>query len=87
MHNALALTDPVVTDVVQMWNRPFKVAWADFPDLLHARIRDPAVLSIAARWPTGPVDQLRDLLWSTSSRHVLLRIFDQTAHERREAAT
>ena len=31
MHNALQLTDPVSTEVAQMWDRPFKVAWADFP--------------------------------------------------------
>jgi len=30
------LTDTVVTEVVQMWNRPFKVAWANFPGLLRA---------------------------------------------------
>src|SRR3954454_10259302 len=62
MHNALRLTDPVVTDVEKMWDRPFKVAWADFPGLLHARIKDPAVLTIAERWPTGPVDEIRELL-------------------------
>ena len=31
MHNALQLTEPVSTDVEQMWDRPFRVAWADFP--------------------------------------------------------
>jgi Domain of unknown function (DUF4037) len=77
MHNALQLTDPVSTEVEQLWNRPFKVAWADFPGLLRAQIQDPAVLSIAERWPIGPVDQFRDLLWPARNRHILLRLFDQ----------
>ena len=76
MHNALQLTHPVSTEVVQMWNRPFKVAWADFPGLLRAKIQDPAVLTIAERWPVGPVDQFRDLIWSAKDRSVLLRFFD-----------
>ena len=77
MHNALRLTEPVSTEVEQLWNRPFKVAWADFPGLLQAEIQDPAVLSIAERWPTGPVDQFRDLLWPATNRRLLLRLFDQ----------
>ncbi len=77
MHNALQLTDPVTTRVERMWDRPFKVAWADFPGLLHAKIQDPAVLSIADRWPVGPVDQFRDLLWPATNRSSLLRVFDQ----------
>ena len=47
MHNALGLTAPVTTEVVQLWDRPFKVAWADIPDLLLPLIQDPAVVSIA----------------------------------------
>ena len=77
MHNALLLTEPVATEVEQMWNRPFKVAWADIPSLLRAQILDPAVLSIAERWPVGPVDQFRDLLWPASNRRSLLRLFEQ----------
>ena len=79
MHNALRLTEPVTTEVEQMWNRPFKVAWADFPGLLRAQIQDPAVVSIADRWPVGPVDQFRDLLWPARNRRLLLRLFDQEA--------
>jgi hypothetical protein len=86
MHNALHLTDPVATEVVQMWNRPFKVAWADFPGLLQGQIQDPVVLRIAEQWPFGPVDRFRDFLWPTSGRHLLLRLFDQTTDENREAA-
>jgi hypothetical protein len=77
MHNALQLTEPVSTEVEQMWNRPFKVAWADFPGLLQAQIKDPAVMSIAERWPVGPVDQFRELLWPAQNRRLLLRVFDQ----------
>jgi hypothetical protein len=76
MHNALALTDPVSTDIVQMWGRPFRVAWADVPGLLRAEIKDPVVSSIADRWPVGSVDQLRDVFWPAANRHLLLRIFD-----------
>ena len=78
MHNALEITDPVSIEVEQLWNRPFEVAWGDFPGLLRAQIQDPAVLTIAERWPTGPVDQLREMLWPPRNRHVLLRLFDET---------
>jgi hypothetical protein len=77
MHNALGITDPVPIEVEQLWNRPFKVAWGDFPGLLHAQIQDPAVLRIAERWPIGPVDQLRDLLWPPRRRDILLRLFEE----------
>src|SRR6478735_1391471 len=76
MHNALGLTAPVTTEVVQMWDRPFKVAWAGIPDLLLPLIQDPAVVSIAQRWPVGPVDQFRELIWAPQNRHLLLRLFD-----------
>jgi hypothetical protein len=36
------------------------------------------VLSIAERWPTGGVDQLRDLLWPPRNRHFLVRVFEET---------
>jgi hypothetical protein len=76
MHNALGLAAPVTTEVVQMWGRPFKVVWADIPDLLMPLIRDPAVVSIAQRWPVGPVDQFRELMWAAANRPLLLRVFD-----------
>jgi hypothetical protein len=77
MHNALEITEPVPLRVEQMWNRPFKVLWGDFPGFLRSEIQDPAVVHIAGRWPLGPVDQLRDQLWPPNSRAVLLRLFDQ----------
>ncbi|HET7196051.1 MAG TPA: DUF4037 domain-containing protein [Nocardioides sp.] len=76
MHIALGLTAPVTTEVVQLWDRPFKVAWADIPDLLFPLIQDPAVVSIAQRWPVGPVDQFRELIWAPRNRPLLLRLFD-----------
>jgi hypothetical protein len=77
MHDALRLTPPVTTKVVQLWDRPFKVAWADIPDLLLPLIQDPAVVSIAHRWPVGPVDQFRELIWPAKNRPLLLRLFDE----------
>ncbi|CAN7344860.1 DUF4037 domain-containing protein [Terrabacter sp. LjRoot27] len=76
MHNALGLTAPVTTEVVRMWDRPFTVAWADIPDLLLPLIQDAAVVDIAHRWPVGPVDQFRELIWAPKNRHLLLRLFD-----------
>ena len=75
MHNGLGLTDHVTTEVERMWDRPFKVAWADFPGLLLPLIEDPAVASIAERWPVGPVDQFRELIWPARNRPLLLRLF------------
>ena len=77
MHNALGITAPVATTVHQMWNRPFKVVWGDFPGALHAQLRDPAVRRIADQWPTGGVDQFRDLLVGPGSRRLLLRLFEE----------
>jgi hypothetical protein len=76
MHDALGLTEPVTTRVERMWGRPFRVAWADVPDLLLPLITDPAVARIAERWPVGPVDQFRDLMWRPDNRMSLLRVFD-----------
>lgn len=77
LHNALGLTEPVTPVEERMWDRPFRVAWADCPGLLRAEIRDPEVASIADRWPVGPVDQFRELLWPPRNRRLLLRIFEQ----------
>ena len=76
MHNALGLTTAVTAEVVQLWDRPFKVAWADIPDLLRPLIQDPAVVSIAQKWPVGPVDQFRELYWAPKNRPLLFRLFD-----------
>ena len=76
IHNTLHITPPVPTEVQQLWNRPFKVIWGDFPGALHAQIRDPAVKRIAEQWPTGGIDRLRDLLLAPRSRSLLLRLFE-----------
>lgn len=77
MHNALGLTAPATTEVVQLWDRPFRVAWAGIPDLLVPLIQEPAVAAIAQRWPVGPVDQFRELFWAPENRLRLLRVFDE----------
>ncbi|GAB2610241.1 DUF4037 domain-containing protein [Kribbella endophytica] len=73
-HNALAITPPVATEVVQMWDRPFKVLWGPFPEALAAKITDPAVQALANRWPVGGVDQIRELLWHPRERPALLNL-------------
>jgi hypothetical protein len=75
-HNALQITRPVSLDVEQMWNRPFKVSWGDFPGALAAQIQDPVVKEFLDRWPTGFIDQVREVLWFPSERERLLRLFD-----------
>jgi hypothetical protein len=76
MHNALSITPPVTLHVERMWDRPFPVSWGDFPVLLEAEISDPAVRRIAEEWPTGGIDQVRDVLWGPGSRERLLRLMD-----------
>jgi hypothetical protein len=76
LHNSLGLTEPLVTEQVRMWERPFRVAWADFPGRLREQIRDPAVVEIAQRWPVGPIDRFRELLWPPRDRLALLRVLD-----------
>jgi hypothetical protein len=75
MHNALGITPPVATESLRMWDRPFSVTWGDFPGALLAEIGDPEVKRIAERWPTGGIDQLRDMLWHPRDRERLLRMF------------
>ncbi|MGW0229937.1 DUF4037 domain-containing protein [Actinopolymorpha singaporensis] len=77
MHNALGVTEPVSTEVHQLWNRPFEVVWGDFPGALRTRITDPAVDRIARRWPVGRIDQVRDLLPVPRHRQELLRLYEE----------
>ena len=76
LHNSLGLTPPLVPEVVQMWDRPFAVAWAGIPDLLVPLIEDSEVASIAERWPVGPVDRFRELVWAPRHRTLLTRLFE-----------
>jgi hypothetical protein len=73
-HNALGITAPVTTDLLQMWDRPFKVLWGSFPEALAAQITDPSVKALANRWPVGAVDQVRELLWHPRERAALLNL-------------
>ena len=75
-HDTLGITPPVQIEMQQMWNRPFTVPWGDFPGMLRAQIRDPAVLRIADQYPTGGVDQVREILWSPRFRRRMLGLFD-----------
>jgi hypothetical protein len=75
-HDALQVTDPVPAQVERLWDRPFRVFWGDFPGALLARITDPAVLRLAADWPIGGPDWVRDLLWGASARRKVLRLLD-----------
>jgi hypothetical protein len=74
LHNGLQITPPVPTEVQQLWDRPFKVVWGDFPEALTAAISDPAVQRIAERWPTGGPDRCREVLLGPGSRPLLLRL-------------
>lgn len=74
MHNGLNLTAPVSTAVEQLWDRPFKVTWGDFPGVLAALIMDPDVKSIVERWPTGGPDHVREMLMGPGSRRLMLRL-------------
>ncbi|HEY6740464.1 MAG TPA: DUF4037 domain-containing protein, partial [Actinopolymorphaceae bacterium] len=76
MHDALGITKPVPIEEHRLWDRPYTVLWGDFPGALREQLQDPEVLEIAERWPAGPIDQLRDLLWAPGNRPRLLRMFD-----------
>ncbi|GAB3763810.1 DUF4037 domain-containing protein [Microlunatus parietis] len=60
--NALGLTEPVPTEIVRLWDRPFRVLWGDFQAALQAEIRDPEVRRLVDRWPAGGIDRVRDVL-------------------------
>ena len=62
--NDLEITPRLTLEPVRMWERPFTVMWADFPGALSASISDPQVRDLVERWPTGGIDQVRDILWA-----------------------
>lgn len=76
LHNRLEITAPVTTGVEQLWGRPFKVVWGDFPGALVAQINDPEVRRIAERWPVGGIDRIRDVLWAPRDRRQAITLFD-----------
>jgi hypothetical protein len=66
--NDLGIVPRLALEPVRMWERPFAVPWADFPGALDGSIRDPQVRDLLERWPTGGIDQVRDILWSPRCR-------------------
>ncbi len=76
LHNGLEITAPVELGVEQMWGRPFKVIWGDFPGALSAEIQDSGVRRIATRWPTGGIEQVRDGLWAVADRRQLVGLLN-----------
>ncbi|MFC9691294.1 DUF4037 domain-containing protein [Kribbella sp. NPDC056951] len=75
VHNRLGITAPVELGIEQMWGRPFKVVWGDFPGALSAAITDPTVRAIADRWPVGGIDRLRTVLWKPADRRTIATFF------------
>ena len=66
--NDLEIAPRLALEPVRMWERPFTVPWADFPGALSASISDPPVRDLLERWPTGGIDQVRDILWAPQCR-------------------
>jgi Domain of unknown function (DUF4037) len=66
--NDLEIAPRLALEPVRMWERPFAVPWADFPGALGASISDPQVRDLLERWPTGGIDQVRDILWAPRFR-------------------
>jgi hypothetical protein len=66
--NDLGIVPPLILEPVRMWGRPFTVSWADFPGALGACISDPQVRDLLERWPTGGIDQVRNILWAPQFR-------------------
>jgi hypothetical protein len=72
--NDLEVTAPLTLEPFRMWGRPFAVMWADFPGALGASIGDPQVRELLQAWPTGGIDQVRDLLWNPRWRTKVRRL-------------
>ena len=54
LRQRLGLTEPVAVEVVQMWDRPFRVACGrQSRSSLYEQVEDPEVLRIAETWPRG----------------------------------
>jgi hypothetical protein len=69
--NDLEVVPRLTLEPVRMWGRPFTVRWADFPGALSESLKDPQVRDVAARWPTGGIDHVRDVLWAPQVRHAV----------------
>ena len=66
--NDLEVAARLTLEPIRLWERPFTVLWADFPGALTASISDPQVRDLVDRWPTGGIDQVRDILWAPQWR-------------------
>lgn len=75
-HDRLGVTAPVPMEDVRMWDRPFVVPWGDFPGALLEQVSAPEVGELAATWPFGGVDQVREVLWAPRFRPALLRLLE-----------
>lgn len=76
LHNQREITPAVELEVGALWDRPFQVVWGDFPGALSAAIQDPVVRRIADRWPTGGIDQVRDVVRRVDDRRQLLALLE-----------
>ncbi|TQJ15955.1 uncharacterized protein DUF4037 [Kribbella jejuensis] len=76
LHNERAITAPVELGIEQLWERPFKVVWGDFPGALAAGIQDPGVRRLLDRWPVGGIEQLRELLHRVQDRRQLVALLE-----------
>ncbi|SDT16693.1 DUF4037 domain-containing protein [Microlunatus soli] len=74
MHERLAITKPVTTEIGGAWGRPFLLRWGDFPGALRDAMTDPEAIALADRWPVGGIDRVRDVLWSPRQRPQLLAL-------------
>ncbi|MFI5733430.1 DUF4037 domain-containing protein [Kribbella sp. NPDC051587] len=68
LYNRSGITEPVELGLEDMFGRPFKTVWGDFPGALSATISDPRVQEIAQRWPVGGIDRIRNVLWRPADR-------------------
>jgi hypothetical protein len=61
LHNQLGITEPVTTDIVSYFNRPYQVIFADrFADALIAKIGDAGARKLAQTQGFGSIDQFSD---------------------------
>lgn len=81
MHNALGLTQPLPTNAISFFDRPFRViALHGFVDALLAQLQEPTMKRIAARRCIGAIDQFSDntdLLEAKNLHPVLKLLYDE----------
>ena len=78
-HNSLGITEPLPAVCSPFWDRPFQVIHGDrFCQAILARITGPDVQRLAARAPTGGIDQISDNtdILENTPREVTRRLFE-----------